>query len=512
MSRYVVIGGGISGLAAARWLAGAPPAGDGEPAPASRADSVILLESTERLGGKMLTGRWAGLEVELGPDQFLRRDPSAEVLSRQLGLGGALVAPAAASAAVYAGGRPRRLPAGLALGVPTDLDALASSGIVSAEAVEYARGDAGRPGPLLQPADVGLAGEEENEDAGGGATRERSGGALLRPRLGDEIVDRLVDPLIGGINAGSIDRLSLGTVAPQIAGALLGHRDVVAPLAGLAPRRRDGDSADSADGGGGGGGRAGPPSPFYGLEGGLSNLVERLGAELLELGCEVRLSTAAGLVRPATTGGGYLVETSGGDIAADGVILALPGGPAGAVLRQLAPGAGSLLTSLPYGSVAVVTFLLAGRLPEALRGMSGVLVPRVEGALMTAVTLLDEKWPWMSPQAPGRILVRVSAGRHLDDRIASLDDRRLCGSLASELAELTGIGGDVTDCLVQRWPKAFPQYEPGFPVRLATARQALAPHPGVALAGAVLGGIGIPACITSGERAAARVQAAVVAA
>lgn len=501
MSRYVVIGGGVSGLAAARALAGAAPASESEPPPPSHGDSVVLLEASDRLGGKVRTGRFAGGDVEVGPDQFLRRDASAERLCRQLGLGDALVAPATSAAAVFAAGRPRRLPAGLALGVPTDLDALADSGIVSLAGVEFVRGDAERPGPVLEAADVGLDDDAALIANGRGRRKERSGGAVLRPRLGHEVVDRLVDPLIGGINAGSIDRLSLGTVAPQIARTLVGHHDVVAPLAPLARIGPAGDGSGSA-----------PASPFYGLDGGLGRLVDRIEDELRRLGCEVRLSSAAGNLRANGSGSGYVIETSDGDLAADGVVLAVPGGVAGALLRRLSRRAGSILSALRYASVAVVTLTLDAPVPETLRGLSGLLVPRLEGSLMTAVTLLEQKWPWMSPEGHHGCLVRVSAGRHLDDRIASLDDRALCSTLASELARFSGIDGTVTDCLVQRWPAAFCQYEPGFPRHLAAVREALRAHPGIALAGAALGGIGIPACLTSGERAAQQVRSAVVAA
>ncbi|HXY45888.1 MAG TPA: protoporphyrinogen oxidase [Acidimicrobiales bacterium] len=498
MSRYVVVGGGVSGLAAARVLAGARPVSDvagrqgdpeeGEtwPRPGSF-DGLVLLEASDVLGGKVLTSSFAGGPVELGPDQFLRRDPSAERLCRLLGLGGDLVAPGVGAAAVFAAGMPRRLPAGLALGIPTDLDALSASGIVSRGAVDYARAEAERPGPLLERADVGWDGTVPSIDP----ARERSAGAILRPRLGDEIVDLLVDPLIGGINAGSIDNLSLGTVAPQIARALVGHKDVIAPLAAAAV--------------------AGSPaaSPFLGLAGGLGRFVAAAGAELRLLGCEVRLACPALRVRSAASGPGYVVETAGGEVAADGVVLALPAGRAASLIEEVVPTAAGHLGEISYSNVAVVTFAVDRPVPDSLGGLSGVLVPRREGTLTTAVTLLSQKWPWMSA-GRARSLVRVSAGRHLDARIDSLADAELSRTLAEELAVLTGISADPEDCLVQRWKDAFPQYAPGYAARLRGIDQALAERPGLALAGASLGGIGIPACITSGERAAETIRGSAV--
>jgi oxygen-dependent protoporphyrinogen oxidase len=496
VNRFVVIGGGVSGLAAARVLAGGPPVSgpggwkdddtgkEGDRGRLRRFDSggngtaVVLLEASGRLGGKVSTQLFAGGHVELGPDQFLRRDPSAERLCHLLGLGDDLVAPGASSAAVFAGSRPRQLPAGLVLGVPTDLDALAASGIVGDEAIEIARGDAHQDGPVLSADDVGLGTSEDVE-------RERSAGAVLRARLGDEIVDRLVDPLLGGINAGGVDSLSLGTVAPQIARQLVGHRDVVAPLAELAPVA--GEKRET---------------PFLGLVGGLGRMVAALEDDLVRLGCDVRLESPALSVAPAGTAGGYVVSTPTGPLAADGIVLAVPADIAAQLLGDIAPESARLLGEIAYASVALVTFAFDREIPASLEGWSGVLVPRIEGALTTAVTLLSRKWPWMSTDSTARSLVRVSAGRYLDSRITTMSDAALARALAGELARFTGTAVPPTDWHVQRWPRSFPQYAPGHAARVRRALGALRELPGVELAGASLGGIGVPACIASGERAA----------
>ncbi len=244
--RFVVVGGGISGLAAARVLAGESPLGDGagmgdgsaavsgsagtgRPAPAAhlsaRDGEVIVLERSPRLGGKILTGTIAGVPVELGPDQFLRRDPSAERLARLVGLGDELVAPAARAAAVYSRGSLHRLPAGLMLGVPTDAAALEASGILSADGLDAFRKLSGLTGPSGSPGTPAEAGP-----GAGGGSAELSAGAILRALVGDEVVERLVDPLLGGINAGSVDELSLAGVAPQVARLLAGPPGGLAAL------------------------------------------------------------------------------------------------------------------------------------------------------------------------------------------------------------------------------------------------------------------------------------------
>ena len=189
----------------------------------------------------------------------------------------------------------------------------------------------------------------------------------------------------------------------------------------------------------------------------------------------------------------------------------MPGPAAARLLRDIVPAAASLLGAVPYASVAVATMAFAQGAIQAAGippGWSGVLVPRVEGAVMTAVSFLSAKWPWMSDTGDRRgDIVRVSAGRYLDDRIGSEDDASLERRLLKELSELIGVDAEPAEVHLQRWDRSFPQYLPGHGAAITAVRQALSAHDGLALAGAVLGGIGLPACISSGERAAEEVVA-----
>ncbi|MGO9195697.1 MAG: protoporphyrinogen oxidase [Acidimicrobiales bacterium] len=481
-----VIGGGVSGLAAARVLAGLGPVSEGgASAGGGRGVRVIVLEAGPAMGGKVTSGELAGQPVELGPDQFLRRDPSAERLCRILGLGEDLVAPAASTAAVWSRGEMRGLPRGLVLGVPTDLDAVASSGIVSSTGVDRARLDGELAGPVIQMADVGLGGRATE----GSERSERSAGEILRARLGDEVVDRLVDPLLGGINAGSVDTMSLGTAAPQIARALVGHRDVIAPLAATAPPAT---------------GAGPPPSPFFGLRGGLSRLVDACCAELEQAGAELRAHSPVAAIRKSAEGGSrpWLVDTSGGTVACDGIVLAVPGFAGAELTKEVASGLSDELGAIPYATVAVVTLAFRAESLALPRGWTGVLVPRTEGLLMTAATWLSVKWPWMST-AENRY-VRVSAGRFRDERSSELDDDELAAQVTRELRDVAGIEAPPFAHGVTRWDQAMPQYLPGHRDRIARISGALSATPGIEIAGALLGGIGIPACITSGEAAGSR--------
>lgn len=484
---FVVLGGGMSGLAAARVLAGLESASQPDgPAPGRPGGParVVLLEQSERLGGKVRTGQLDGLDVELGPDQFLRRDPSAENLCCLLGLGDEIVTPATSSAAVFSRGEMRPLPPALALGIPTDLDALGASGIVSHDGLARARLDSSGTGRAISAEELGLA----DPPAAG---LERSAGDILREHLGDEVVDRLVDPLLGGINAGGVDSLSLAVAAPVVARALAGQSDVVGALvsAGAAPAPPRAGEA--------------PRSAFFAIAGGFAKMVAACENELSAAGVEIRMRTTAGSI--GHDGDGLVVETSSGPLHCDGIVLAVPAWSGAPLMKQLSPEAAEELSAVEHASVAVVTLSYETGALELPSSSSGVLVPRVEQMTMTAASWLSNKWPWMS--TPDRQLVRVSAGRLGDERFKELDDGELASLLASELKVVAGIDAAPRAATVTRWDRAFPQYRPGHRARIARLEAALSKVAGIELAGAVLGGIGVPACITSGEAAATRLRA-----
>jgi protoporphyrinogen/coproporphyrinogen III oxidase len=448
--KVAVIGGGIAGLAAAWQLA----------SPHARCEVTVF--EPDRLGGKILTGAFAGHAVDAGPDAFIARVPEGVELCRELGIESSLVAPAATRALLWTGGKLRPLPDGLVLGVPASIRGLLGAGILSPLGVARAALD------VLAPASRW--------------TGDMAVADVVARRFGRQVADRLVDPLLGGIHAGSTAELSVEATAPQLAQAARSSRSL---LLGL--RRA--------------GARGGDEGPlFLAPLGGMGRVVEALVAALIERGVAFAAEAAGCIV--GESGGRIRVDPFG---AFDAVILAVPAARAAKLLSAASPGAADLLARIRSASVVVSTFAYARDAVEVAPDTSGFLVPRGEGRLMTACSFGSLKWPhWASP---GQLVLRVSAGRAGDDRPFQLDDATLVERLGAELAEALGSQAEPTAWRISRWPEAFPQYEVGHLQLVARIEAALRRElPSLALAGAGYRGSGIPACIASGRRAAISVK------
>lgn len=451
----VVVGAGIAGLAAA-WEA------------ADAGAEVVLLDADRRAGGKLASAPFLGRRIDTGPDAFLARRPEAVELVRDVGFGGSLVSPATSSPYVWSGGSLRRLPDGLLLGIPTDLVALARSGVLSPLGVGRAA------------LDLVLRGEPVAAD------RDVAVGPLVRRRLGRQVHERLVDPLLGGINAGDSDHLSLTAGVPQLAAALQGERSLV--IGAWRARRRQRKAA--------------PAQVFSTVEGGLGRFAEQMARRLGERGVKVVLGFDA--ERLERRGEGWSVVTGrGARFAGDAVVLAVPPGPAAILLEPHAATAAARLGEIGSASVAMVC--LAYREQDVGRPLdgSGFLVPRRENRLMTACSWASSKWPDLAP--PGMVVVRISAGRAGDSRALDLTDDVLVGRLHRELAAAIGLTGEPVARHVTRWVDGFPQYRPGHADVVAAIEAGL--PAGLEVAGAAYRGVGIPACIATGRAAARRALA-----
>jgi oxygen-dependent protoporphyrinogen oxidase len=459
-ARVAVVGGGISGLTAAyrlRTLLG--PAAE-----------IVLVEGSRRLGGALRTVELGGLPLDVGAEAFLMRRPEAVGLIDELGLSGQLTHPAPVAPTVRAGGRTVALPSRTVLGLPaaaTDVAGLLSEQGVAQVAAEPTTPLRWEPG---QDAAVGL---------------------LLRERAGDELVDRLVDPLLGGVYAGRADALGLRATIPTVASALDRGAGSLLAAAGAVLRPATLPT----------GGRA---APMFGtLRDGLGGLVHALvtvSAVRARLGAPVR-----GLSR---IGQGWRLELGNANrpehVDASAVVLALPAPALRRLLSDPLPVAAAAAGRVEVASCAVVGLALpvsAQSLPQS----SGVLVAAGEPFSAKAFTFSGRKWAHASSHEV--VLVRASLGRHGEARLLQRDDAELIEMVRADLAALTGITARPVDSVVARWGGGLPQYAPGHLEAVTALENAVAGIPGLALAGALLRGVGLPACIGTADAAATRIAA-----
>ena len=461
--RVVVVGGGISGLAAAWELSGGSK-------PRSDPTEIVVLESSDRLGGMLRSDDLAGRVVDMGADGFLGRRPEAVQLCREVGLEDKLVPIAARGAAVWSRGRLRVLPEGHVMGIPTRVWPTARSGVL------------GIGGSMALARDVLLPRPDVRGPIG-----DRAIGPLVARKLGRRVVDQLADPLIGGIHAGTVDDMSAAAVFPPLLAAAHRRGSLMRALRAETPEP-DPD---------------GPPL-FWAIEGGMETLVDAVSAALERRGVRLERSNAVGGLERE---GNSWTLTGSNEVKADAAVLALAAPAAARLLQPHDDEAAALLASIEYASVTVVTFRAPDDcLPADLYG-TGFLVPRRSARkgrgpwAVTACTYLDRKWPHLARE--GEVLLRASLGRIDDARAEQWTDEDCAARSWEELGALTGLSGEPTEWVVVRHPQAFPQYRVHHLLRTAGVEAAVARLGGLAVAGSAYRGVGIPACIASG-RAAAR--------
>ncbi|MGY0491115.1 protoporphyrinogen oxidase [Streptomyces sp. WG-D5] len=443
--KVLVVGGGIAGLAAAHRLLD----GDGRA-------QVTVLEADERLGGKLRAGEIAGARVDLGAESMLARRPEAVGLAREVGLGDRLQPPSTATASIWTRGALRPMPKGHVMGVPGTADALA--GVLSDEGLRRIRRD-----DHLPPTHLG-------EDV--------SVGRYVAARLGREVVDRLVEPLLGGVYAGDADLISMRSAVPQLFAEAGRHVSLTEAVRAIQERA----AANQ---------QTGPV--FMGIDGGIGTLpgavadaVTAKGGEILLGERATSLTTRDGLWRLGTE--------SGRAFEADQVIVALPAPAAASLLRTASPMASQELRRIEYASMALIT--MAFRKAEAdLPEGSGFLVPPVDGHTIKAATFASRKWGWIAERNPDLMVVRTSVGRYGDEKDLARDDNDLVDLSRQDLREATGLTAAPVDAHVTRWKDGLPQYPVGHAARVERIREHIAAVPGLAVCGAAYDGVGIPACI-----------------
>ncbi|HEX4062169.1 MAG TPA: protoporphyrinogen oxidase [Streptosporangiaceae bacterium] len=451
-----VIGGGIAGLAAAYFLR-------------ESGATVTVFEGSPRLGGKLTVSEVAGLAVDAGAEALLTRRPEGTGLIRAVGLGDQLVPAGTTSARIWSRGAFHELPARQFMGVPADVATLDRSGVVSPAGLARARQDAELPATPLD-GDVPVA-------------------AHVAARFGQEVVDRLVDPLLGGVYAGRSEELSLTATMPALATAARRHRSLAEAAASLLPAQPPSGAAREP--------------VFAALAGGLGTLpaaVAGASGATVRTGAMVRELTRTPSGWRLVIGPASAPHTA----EADAVIVAVPAGPAGRLLAGPAREAATALAEISYASMAIVTLAYPRpAFPAPLAG-SGYLVPAVDGQAVKGVTFSTVKWPHLSPDG-GPHIIRCSIGRIGEDAILQRDDAELAELAAGELAAATGVAGGPRAARVTRWGGALPQYTVGHTARVARIKAAIAAEPGLAVCGAAYDGIGIPACVATAQAAAGQV-------
>jgi protoporphyrinogen/coproporphyrinogen III oxidase len=451
----VVVGGGITGLAAAWFLTR-----DGGPGV-----RVTVLEGTPQIGGKLRVSEVAGVAVDEGAESLLLRRPEGVALATAAGLGDELDDAATTTAAIWTRGEMRPIPAGTVMGVPADLRSLARSGILTA-------------GELARiPVDSWLPASRIGDDVAVGRHVTR--------RMGRAVVERLVEPLLGGVYAGRADLLSLDATLPQLAPYARSNRSLL-----TATRKAR---------------AAIPPTAAGGVFGAPRGGVGRLPAAVARLsGATLRTRATVRELARTPTGWALTVGPTRDSerIEADAVILAVPPAAAARLLRKHVGPAAAELSVVRSASMAVLALAFPTTAFPSPPSGSGFLVPPADGRVIKAATFSSNKWAWYAAAAPALVVVRLSVGRLDEEADLQRDDAELVEVALADLTDALGVTDPPVDARVTRWGGGLPQYGVGHVARVARVRAAVAAHPGLAVSGAAYDGIGIPACVASAERAA----------
>ena len=464
--RIAVIGGGIAGVAAAYALKAARPD-----------VQVDLYEGSPQLGGKLQLGSIAGVSVDVGAESILNVRAEGVELARAAGLGALVVHPEPVSAAIWTGGALRPMPPTV-MGIPSDLDRLESSGImpdwpafsrslcVSAAMATQTHRD---PSAVV---DVSVA----------GFVRSRLGA-----NAGQQIVDRLIEPLLGGVYAGHSDELSLQSAAPLI--AALGD-----DLIGSATQQATAKMTS---------GKVGVPV-FAGLAGGVGQLPVAVAEAS---GATIHLNSTVRELERTESGWRLVVgpTTSVQHVEVDAVVVATPGPATARLIATVAPTAAYEIGGIDYASMAIITLAFpTGGFAQPLVG-SGFLVPPVDAKTVKAATFSTNKWGWLADAAgPDLTVLRCSIGRAGEATLLHRDDPELIEAALVDLRDAVGATGDPIDAQVQRWGGAVPQYNVGHRARLDSVAADVATVPGLEVCGAAYAGVGIPAVIANAQSAAVR--------
>lgn len=456
-----VVGGGISGLAAAYALSQHPDV------------HVTLYEASDRVGGVLHTETRDGWVIEHGPESFLAMKPRGIGLARELGLEPRFQTtnPANRGSLVMKNGRLYPMPEGLTGLIPSQFGPMAKTPLVSPL------------GKLRMGLDFVIPAKKDDTD--------ESLGSFVRRRLGSDIYDHLIEPLMAGIYSGNGDELSLNATFPQLRAAEREHGGLIKGV--LAQKKTQ---------------KARPighqtPMGFLSFRNGIQELVDACAAAIVANGGIIVKNTPISSLHK--TSSGFVLVTPGGEIDADAVILAAPVHVQSALLKGIAPRSSAAMSDIPQVSSAVVMLGYEETGTNRAPQNYGYLSPRAERRPVKAVTWLSSKWEGRAPE--GHFLVRGFLGRAGDESALTGSDADLERLVRDEIAETAGIAGEPVIRRVVRLNAASPQYLVGHLDRVAAIDEEIATIPGLEIAGNMLRGVGIPDAIAAGELASANVVA-----
>jgi len=450
-----IVGGGMTGLSAAFYLAKTIQA---ERLPIR----FTLVEASERLGGKVRTERWDGFIIERGPDSLLARKKAAPQLIADLGLKHETVRNQTGQSYILHHNRLYPIPEGAVMGIPTKLTPFATTTLIS---------PLGKMRALL--GDLLLPRSPQQAD--------QSVGHFFRRRLGNEIVERLIEPLLSGIYAGNIDQLSLMATFPQFYHQEQKYRSLMIGMKKAVPQTKKGEPQQGA---------------FLTFKRGLYSLVEAIMDHLPP--DTIRLNAALSRIEKAESGYA-LYFRDGSSIATDAVILAVPHDVTTKVLAHYP--FSRMTRGVPATSVATVALAFdADDIHIPYEG-TGFVVTRTSKQTITACTWTHKKWPHTTPE--GKVLIRSYVGRAGDQTIVEQSDETIVQTVLNDLQAVTPTKGSPLFHVVTRWCEGMPQYVVGHKEWLKHVQEQLVKHlPGIRLAGASYEGIGLPDCIEQGKKAA----------
>jgi len=453
--RVVVVGAGITGLSAAHRLMVDRPGLE-----------VTVLEAAPVAGGRLVTTPFAGLLVDEGADSFLMRVPWAADLCTELGLSDELVAPSARSASLWLDERLRPIPAGSVLGLPLD-PAMVQPGLLP-------------EADLRRLAGPGLP--EKRLPAGDGPAGDLSIGEVIRSCAGDAVLERLVDPLLGGVNAGLADEMSCASMTPQFLRAARSDDGLLATLR-IATAGAD------------------PAAPIFNAHpAGMAHLIETLVERLAH-----RVRTNQRVLSITADENRWLIDLDNGTETADAVVVTTPAPVAATLVKAACPRAATTLRGIRHASVSLAAVAYRRSDLEVPADQSGFLVPRGSDMLMTACSFAGSKWSHLDDGE--HTILRVSAGRIDDDRSSHMDDDTLVTALRRDLSTTLGVKAGPTAARVTRWPDSLAQFPVGHRRQMAEMLLGLNQDaPGLFVTGSAHNGVGIPACVRSGSDAAAAVS------